>query len=308
MGKKLNLFPHVGLSREESITVQRVYKIFRSLCFERLMTIFVYENTPFPAREIEYRLFKSGAVAIVQDKKVGTMATWANLSGVTEYADVFTDVTYAAPTAAGGTVKIGQRAVVAYNNSMHLQLQTHVDLYASLLAHAYMTIKISLVNQRYQDIIAVSDDQTKNSVEEWYRSLYSGKPIAILQDSLIGLGDSVMNLSPSNKTTNVIELINAYDELWRAFYRDIGIRFSKEKKGNMVTDEVNSDEQLLLYNIDDMLRQRQQMCVDYNELFVRKNGWQANEMLVKLNPIFSIIRDKKEEGVTTDEQQVSDNQ
>lgn len=286
----------VGAEKEKRISLQYVYKTFRGLCFERLMSIFIYEGCPFPQRELEYRYFKSGAVAIVRDKKAGTMATWAGLNGVTVYDDVFTNVTYAAPTASGGTVKIGEGAVVSYNNSMHQQLQSHVDIYASLLAHAYMSIKLALINTRYQDIIAADNEQTKANVQAWYNALYNGKPLAILHDSLVGLGESILNLSPSNKTTNIVDLINAYNELWRAFYRDIGIRFTKDKKANMVADEVNNDEQLLLYNIDDMLRQRQQLCRDYNDLFVRRKKWESVEMSVKLNPIFDIISSAETEG------------
>lgn len=286
---------YLGKKREKDIDLQYVYATFRRLCFERLMTIFVYEGLPFPQRELEFRLYKSGAVAIVQDSKVGTMATWANLNGVTEYLDVFTNVTYAAPTARGGTVKIGERAVVCYNDSLHQQLQSHVDIYASLLAHAYMSIKLALINTRYQDILAASDSQTRDNIQAWYRSLYEGKPLAIVHETLVGLDDNIVNLSPSNKTTSIPDLITTYNELWRAFYRDIGIRFTKDKRSNMITDEISSDEQLLLYNVDDMLRQRHTLCEEYNELFVHRKGWQSKEASVKLNPIFDVVSENREE-------------
>lgn len=291
MAKKLDLYAVTGCKQEKNITLQYVYKTFRNMCFERLMTIFIWDGFPFPSREIDYRYYKSGAVAIVQDDKIKTMATWANLTGVTEYLDVFKYVTYAAPTAAGGTKTIGVDAVVSYNNSLHQQLQSHIDLYASLLAHAYMSIKLALVNSRYQEILLVDNDQTRESVKEWYRSLYDGKPLAILDNTLIGVEkEGVANLAPANKNINVIELINAYNELWRGFYRDIGIRFTKDKRANMTENEVVSDEQLLLYNIDDMLRQRKQLCTDYNALFVDKMKWQTKYASVKLNPLFEVIR------------------
>lgn len=294
MGEEMIFEPARGAEKEKRISLQYVYSTFRGLCFERLMSIFIYDGCPFPQRELEYRYFKSGAVAIVRDSKAGTMAVWPGLNGVTVYNDVFTHVTYAAPTAKGGTARIGSRAVVSYNNSMHQQLQSHVDIYASLLAHAYMSIKLALVNTRYQDIIVSDNEKTCANVQAWYNALYNGKPLAILHDSLIGLSDAVNNLSPSNKTIDIVNLITSYNELWRAFYRDIGIRFTKDKKANMVADEVNNDEQLLLYNIDDMLRQRIQLCDDYNELFVHKKLWETVEMSVKLNPIFDIIHETEQ--------------
>lgn len=296
MGKKLDLFAVAGISEEKNITLDYVYRTFRNMCFERLMTVFIWDNTPFPMRELDYRYYKSGAVSIVQDNKYGTMAAWCNLTGVTEYADVFKYVTYSANNTSG-TKTIGKNAVVSYNNSLHQQLQSHIDLYASLLAHAYMSIKLALVNARFQEILIADNDQSKENIQNWYRSLYQGKPLAILDNTLIGLQEGIKNLAPSNKNINVMELINAYNELWRAFYRDIGIRFTKDKRANMVADEVTSDEQLLLYNIDDMLRQRKQLCNDYNALFVDKMHWQSNYISVRLNPLFEVIR----EGVTENE-------
>ena len=288
--KKMNLYPIAGYQKEKDITLDYVYGTFRNMCFERLMTIFIWDNTPFPMRELDYRYYKSGAVSIVQDDKYGTMASWCNLTGVTEYLDVFKFVTYSAPDTSG-TKTIGKDAVVSYNNSLHQQLQSHVDLYASLLAHAYMSIKLALVNARFQEILLADNDQTKENIQEWYSSLYEGKPLAILDNTLIGLQEGVKNLAPSNKNINVMELISAYNELWRAFYRDIGIRFTKDKRANMIADEVTSDEQLLLYNIDDMLRQRQQLCDDYNALFIDKMHWQTKYMSVRLNPLFEVIRE-----------------
>lgn len=299
---KLEIFPFRGHSNEKNIDLQYVYTTFRRMLFERLLTIFIYDGTPFPQRELEYRLFKSGAVAIVQDIKVGTMATWASLNGVTEYLDIYKYVTYNAPTAKGGTCRIGKTAVVAYNDSLRQQLQSHVDLYASLLAHAYMTIKLSLINIRYQDVFVADNDNTKTNIQNWYKSLYNGKPMAIVQETLIGLGDAIKNVTPSDHKVDIMQLIDSYNELWRAFYRDIGIRFAKDKRANMVTSEVNSDQQLLLYNIDDMYRQRQKLCEDYNYLFVDKMHWQTNYMTVKINPLFDIIR----EGDTIDDDNVGD--
>lgn len=302
MGKELNIEPCAGARKEKNVTLQEIYRTLRRMLFERLLTIFIYDGKlPFPQRELEYRFFKSGAVAIVQDDKVGTMATWANLNGVTQYLDVFKNVTYAAPTAKGGTKTIGKNAVVAYNDSLRQSLQWHVDMYASLLSHAYMSIKLAFINSRYQDVFVADDAQTRDNIQAWYNSLYNGKPLAILQNTLIGLGDSVKNVSPSNNgKADIMQLIDAYNELWRAFYRDIGIRLAKDKRANMVTDEVNSDQQILLYNIDDMLRQRQQLCEDYNRVFVDLNHWQTDKISVKLNPIFDIIKDD-ERGVENDD-------
>ena len=57
----------------------------------------------------------------------------------------------------------------------------------------------------------------------------------------------------------------------------------------MITDEVSDDNQMLLFNINDMLHQREKACEEINTVF----GLQVS---VKLSDEFNII--KNDEGVT----------
>lgn len=286
----MELKPNWGTPKEKDMDIQKVYTYKRHMLFERLMRIFIYEKEgsdmnpfPFPTRELDYRLLKSGGAALVDDEKVGWMATWLNASGVTQYTDVFTQVTYAAPTAKGGTIPIGKKAIVFINDSTRTSLQPHVDMYASLMAHAYMSLKIALINTRAQDILAANNDDTIKSIKEWYKSLYDGEPLAILDDSLMNLNESILNLVSTNKGVSLSDLVTVEQDLMRAFFRDIGIRMVKDKKSNMVVDEVNNDEQMLLYNIDDMLYCRKQSIEQYNKIT-------GENIVVKINPIFEIIK------------------
>lgn len=308
--KTLELLEKIGIRKEQNIDLGYVYAHFRGFLFERLMRIFIYDNTtPFPEREIEYRYLKSGAVAIVNDSKVGLMAAWASLSGVTEYTDVYKYITYAAPTAQGGTLTIGRQAVVSYNNSMHQSLQSHVEIYASLMAHWYLTLRCGLINARSQDVLVAVDDNTRDNIDKWYDDMYNGKPRAILNDTLFGLADSVGNLTSSAKNGgNLSDLFNTGNEILRAFFRDIGIRYARPKNSNTVESEVTSDQQMLLYNIDDMFAQRKQLCDDYNALFVDGLKLANTRMTVRINPIFDVISDSyadtdsiKEEGFNDDD-------
>ena len=56
-------------------------------------------------------------------------------------------------------------------------------------------------------------------------------------------------------------------KLLKAFYADIGVRATFDKKSNAVVDEVTSDTSMLLYNISDMLEARQEGADETNRLF-----------------------------------------
>lgn len=275
---------------ERKVDLNRVYSYHLKMLKERIMRIFIYDNLPFPQRELERRLMFAGAAAIVNDGNVGLMVTNGSLSGVTQYDDVFTHVTYAAPTAKGGTLEIGVDAVVCYNDSLMQSLIKHVEVYASLLSHIYLTLRCAAINIRKQDILVVADDATKENVDAWYKGMYEGKPRAIFNDTLGEIADTVVNLQASHPTTGITDLVNSYNDVLRGFYRDIGIRYSKSKAANMVVDEVLSDDQMLLYNIDDMFDQRKQLCDDYNRVFASI----APDISVRINPIFDVLGTPRE--------------
>lgn len=76
------------------------------------------------------------------------------------------------------------------------------------------------------------------------------------------------NIAPTmSGSLGVMDCIDARNELLRMFYADIGVRFTKDKKERMIESEVSSDNQMLLFNISDMLHQREKASAEINALF-----------------------------------------
>lgn len=304
-----------GVRKEEYLDLNYFYSFYRGQLFERLMQLFVYKGwMPYPQRELEKRLLRSGIVAEVADPICGLMATYGSLSGVTEYYDMFKFVTYGNPVAKGGTLTIGKNAVVCYNNSTMLSVNAFIDRYASLLAHIDLSIRCAAINLRAQDILISGNEATRDTLDAWYSKLYNGSTSAILDKKFFNMNESVVNLAHSGATTPLTELLSSHTEIMRAFYRDIGVRFTKDKKSNMIVDEVTSDEQLLLFNIDDMLQCRRDFCEEHNRVFgarfdelnpFSRWGYKFTEyqpLTVELNPLFETISEsegKKDVDIST---------
>ena len=72
----------------------------------------------------------------------------------------------------------------------------------------------------------------------------------------------------------------------RMFFNEIGVRYNRDKKERMIESEVENDEQMLLLNINDMLKQRKKACDEINMIFNRN-------ISVKLSPEFKIIERKR---------------
>ena len=88
----------------------------------------------------------------------------------------------------------------------------------------------------------------------------------------------------------VKDALEVKTELLKSFYNEIGVRYVRDKKERMISDEIENDEQMLLLNINDMKYQREKACKKINEIF-------GLNVSVKLSPEFEII---EKEGMRDD--------
>nr|DAP68123.1 MAG TPA: upper collar protein [Caudoviricetes sp.] len=259
------------------------------MLFEKIVRIFEWKGLPFPQREIEMRLITTGFCGFVKDDLLDYMVAYGGMSGHTQYFDVFKDFTYSAPLAKGGTKKINKECVIINNTALRNPMNVFIKRYAILLAHCDVTLVMSLVNLRTKNIIATDDQGTADSYKEMFKKFYKGEFSALIDKGLLGSSEGLNNVAlPTSGNIGVMECIDAKNEIMRMFYNDIGVRYTRDKKERMIESEVENDQQLLLFNINDMLRQRENACKKINELF-------DLNVSVKLAPEFNII-DRKEVG------------
>lgn len=230
----------------------------------KTVRIVEWEGLPFPQRELEIRTLIDGYSGMVDDGNVGLMVASGGMSGVTQYFDIFTKFTYSAPTAKGGTVEIGKDCVIIQNTELRNSIYPLVFRYACLLAHCDISLKMALVNLRMKNIIVSDDEGMADTFRTMYKKFYNGDTDALVDD---GFTDA-KNIAPTmSGSLGVMDCIDARNELLRMFYADIGVRFTKDKKERMIESEVSSDNQMLLFNISDMLHQREKASAEINKLF-----------------------------------------
>ena len=269
---------------KEELKLYKSVQYWKNMLFEKCVRIFEWQGLKFPQREIETRLLYNGFCGFVNDTTRGLMVATGSLSGVTEYSDVFTHFTYASPTATGGTLKIGKKAIIINNTALRNSLYPLIYRYACLLAHCDVSLKMALVNLRMKNIIVSDDGNTADTFRRMYEKFYNGDIDAIIDD---GFTDA-KNIAPTQSgSLGVMDCIDARNELLRMFFNEIGVRYTRDKKERMVESEVISDTQMLLFNISDMLHQREKACNDINKLF-------GTNISVKLSKEFAIVVEKEE--------------
>lgn len=249
---------------EKACTYPDFFLYWRENLFERLMRLFIWEGMEEPLpREIEQRLILAGHCGVC-DYKSKLTAFFGSFYGVTVYQDQWTNYNVHSPVYSG-SYKIDDNIVVIDNNSIRNPSFLHVSHYASLLAHAEVTLLQELVEARDSGGVPIAmTENAKQSLLSYQAKKYNGK-IGVVTD-LAGIGVEYMG---ADRHTS-LDLSGVWDvrtKLLKQFYADIGVRATFDKRSNTVVDEITSDSSMLLYNVSDMIKQRQIAVDKINNLF-----------------------------------------
>ena len=249
---------------KDSCTYNVKYAYWRDSLFERVMKLFVWENTGnLKPKEIEQRLILNGHCGIANYQGELT-AFYGSFYGVTKYMDEWTNYIVRCPIYTAEK-KIGTDVVVIDNNSLRNPTFELVHHYATMLAHTEVSLIICLINTRDSGGVPIaSTEKQKASIKEYQNQIFNGK-YGVVTD----VGNLGITYAGSDRKTqqDLIDIMETREKLIKSFYSDIGVRSAFEKRNNTVQAEVEADTSLLLLNLADMLRCREKACEEVNKLF-----------------------------------------
>lgn len=263
------------------------YRYWLDALFERMMRLFVWTGTgEVPPKEIEQRLLIQGHTGIAKYKKTGDLtAFFGTLNTPTKYQDEFQNYTVRCPLWSD-TLKQGEEVIVINNNSLRNPALPIANHYAALLAHIDVTLINALVNARDSGGVPITEtEKQKKAVEQYMAQLYNGKYGAMASPG------SLTEYAGSNRGTGqgLLEIIETKERTLKNFYNDIGVRAAFTKRSNTVEEEVDADASLLLLNLSDMLKARQEGAEKVN------TRW-GTSWSVDLAPELKYIKEEQEEG------------
>ena len=249
---------------KDSCTYNVKYAYWRDSLFERVMKLFVWENTGnLKPKEIEQRLILNGHCGIANYQGELT-AFYGSFYGVTKYMDEWTNYIVRCPIYTAEK-KIGTDVIVIDNNSLRNPTFELVHHYATMLAHTEVTLINCLINTRDSGGVPIaSTEKQKASIKEYQNQIFNGK-YGVVTD----VGNLGITYAGSDRKTqqDLIDIMETREKLIKSFYSDIGVRSAFEKRNNTVQAEVEADTSLLLLNLADMLRCREKACEEVNKLF-----------------------------------------
>ena len=265
-----------------------------------VINMFDYDNLPsgISRRDLEINLIMTGHAVVVAKKDGSLFTPLTNVFGYDEYYQPVW-ASFANPVVV--TAKkytIGEDCEIIYNNSLQDSiyyikadsgLSTFVGRYARQLADVEATANIYSVNSRLVSIPVSNDNSVIESLKAFFTNLSFGKR-AIVTDSNIIENFRNVDINRTGIKDGINDWLIARDKILEQFFRDLGIRMNNQKKAQVNSEEVESNDQLLLISADDMLKTRQAGIEKVNNMF-------GTNITVKLNPLYNI---KNVEGGDTD--------
>lgn len=261
--------------RLEACTYPAYYRYWTNELFERLMRLFTWDNTyevvdgkvvGVQPKQIESRLILRGFTAISKLRPSDEELTsfFGSMFNPTKYYDEWKQVNVHCPIYAG-TRTIGEDAIIINNTPIRTPSYMHVHHYATLLAHAEVTLVDMLVDARDNGGVPIARTQKQfESIRAYQNKRFIGK-YGVVTD-LGGLG---VDYAGSDRKTsqNISEIVETRNKLIRAFYSDIGVRSNFEKRSNVNSAEVEGNTSMLEFNISEMLHQRELGAEMVNSLY-----------------------------------------
>lgn len=252
--------------QKESCTYAVMYRYWLDNLFERVMRLFVWEDTnEVQPKEIEQRLILQGHCGITKIKGEKELtAMYGSFYGPTKYIDEYKKYVVHCPIYSGERT-IGKNIVVINNNALRNPTFDLVHHYATLIAHNEVSLINILINARDSGgVPVVSTAKQKASVEQYQTKIFNGQYGVVTDVGSLG----VEYVGSDRKTQQgLMEVMESREKLIKSFYSDIGVRSSFEKRNNTVQAEVEADTSLLLLNLSDMLKQREEGAEAVNKMF-----------------------------------------
>ena len=251
---------------KQSCTYKAYYEYWIEQLFERIMRLFVWENTDdVEPKEIEERLLLQGHCGITKilgEKELTAM--FGNFYGVSKYVDDKPYYMVRCPLYSGSRT-VGKDIVVIRNNSLKNSTYSLVHHYATLLAHNEVTLVDTLINVRDGGGIPVATtEKQKQSITAYQSKIFNGQYGVVTDIGNLGL----QYIGSDRKThQNIMDIVTTREKILKSFYSDIGVRSAFEKRSNSVEAEVEADTSLLLLNLSDMLDSRKKGAEEVNKLF-----------------------------------------
>ena len=282
--------------------------------FRRIaLSMFEWVNLPktMNSRYLELCLYYNGKAALLKDKKYGFINTKCAGTGYVNIYGLPTELNcYSYSFNSKRKLYIGldpftsdeereekenEQCILVQNNWEALPTVSSMELFAWRMYNAERVCDVNILAQK-TPVLLIADETQRLFLENLYQA-YNGNQPFIFGDK-DQLGDKTIKAVSTEAPFVANEIMEYKKEIWNEALTFLGINnIMLEKKERLVTDEANSNNELINLNLQSFLAPRQEACRQFNEKFGLTGTDREISVRVR-SDLYNII--KKEMSVTKD--------
>ena len=307
MARKIRKVPPKDAFRDAIIMNNQTYIDYLERMKKICLSMFEWINLPDScnARFLEMCLYYNGQAAFLYDDLMGFINTMACDGGYVNLYGLPTEIQcysyrfnqrrslYMTDT---GEEK-GKECILVMNNYERIPTQTSVTLFAYRLAEAQRTADVNIKGQR-TPILITTDQKQYFTLKKMYEE-YDGNTPAIFADKNV-ISPEALKALKTDAPFIANGIMDYKREIWNEFLTTMGISNLSEKRERLISNEVDSNNELVNLNLQSQLIPRKEACRQFNE----KYGLMGNKAIdVKVrSDLYNLV--KEFESVTSDYNEV----
>ena len=186
-------------------------------------------------------------------------------------------------------------AVYVLNNENLYATSWTLELFAYRLYLAQRTADTNIIVNKMPYIVSVPENQ-RLTMENLINQIDENKPAVFGTKEMASTIQDNLRVLPTNPPFIADKLNDYKKEIWNEALTFLGINNLNEKKERLITDETNSNNELINLNLQSYLVPRKKACEQFNKLF-GLTGKDAIDVKVR-SDLYNII--KQEESIISD--------
>lgn len=264
------------------------------------LSMFEWQNLPdsMNARYLELTLYYKGQAGLLYDENFGFINTQAidggyiNIYGLPTriqcYSYRYNEMRDLYVPSANRPKE--EEAILVLNNYDRTPTATSLQLFAYRLAEAQRTADVNIKAQR-TPILLTTDQRQEFSMKKLYEQ-YDGNTPVIYADKNSGLNPDAIRSIKTDAPFIANDILLYKTMIWNEFLSFLGISNLDEKRERLISNEVDSNNELINMNLQSFLIPRKKACEEFNQ----KYGMNID---VKVrSDLYNII--KQYESITSD--------
>lgn len=220
----------------------KTYLMYQREMLTLAENVFEFENLPayIDVAFLNKTLLRNGAIAFFKDEVLGLIALPFNTVGTLDIYGRPNEIEVYGEDSKGYHRKLKQdEYVIMYDNNGRYPLYLDICQMAERISLCVRTIDINMVHQRTPRIWKTDSDKAL-SVKSMINNIDSMQEDIAVYDSM-GVNDVSAVLAPAPYVADKID--NHLDQLWKEFYRLIGVaNLQEQKKERLIQDEMSASQ------------------------------------------------------------------